>query len=126
MNSMENDGQESIESPPSDSANKTVSAKLSAHELSQLEEIAERCDLTNSALIRKLILEKIKTEKGPPKADPLLAEIVGVRLLLVSLLGPVAAGWEPFTNQRVEEIIDRSTKTKHQVALQIQNGGTRK
>jgi hypothetical protein len=126
MNSMENDGQESIESPPSDSANKTVSAKLSAHELSQLEEIAERCDLTNSALIRKLILEKIKTEKGPQKADPVLAEIVGVRLLLVNVLGPMACDEEPLTKQRFESIADQIKKVKHEVALAIQNGGTRK
>jgi hypothetical protein len=126
MNSMENDGQESIESPPSDSANKTVSAKLSAHELSQFEEIAGRCNLTNSAFIRKLILEKIQTEKGPPKADLLLAEIVGVRLLLVNVFGPMVLGQEPITKQRYESIMDEIKKVKHEVALQIQNGGTRK
>jgi hypothetical protein len=117
--------QESIESSPSDSANKTVSAKLSAHELSQLEEIAERCNLTNSALIRKLILEKIQNEKGPPKADLLLAEIVGVRLILVNLLGPLVCDQEPMTKQRVDAILDEIKKVKHEAALQIQNGETR-
>jgi hypothetical protein len=110
----------------SDSANRTVSARLSAHELGQLEEIAERCDLTNSALIRKLILEKIQNEKGPPKADPLLAEIVGVRLLLVNVLGPMACDEEPLTKQRFESIVDQIKKVKHEVALTIHNGGTRK
>jgi hypothetical protein len=124
MKSMDTAAQESIESPTSDSANKTVSARLSAHELSQLEGIAKRCKLTNSALVRELILEKIQTENGPPKADPLLTEIVGVRLLLLNLLGPMAAGAEPLTKQRVDAIVDEIKKVKHKAALQIQNAET--
>jgi hypothetical protein len=126
MTNTESAIQESIESTPSDSARMTVSAKLSANELSQFEEIAGRCNLTNSAMIRKLILEKIQTEKGPPKADPLLAEIVAVKLILVNLLPPLVCDQEPMTKQRVEAIIDEIKKVKHKVALEIQNGGTRK
>jgi hypothetical protein len=126
MTNNETAVQKSVESPQSNSANMTVSAKLSAHELSQFEAIAERCKLTNSALIRELILGKIESEKGPPKADPLLAEIVAVRLLLVNLLPPLVCDQEPMTKQRVEAIIDEIKRLKNQVALQLQNGGTRK
>jgi hypothetical protein len=122
MTNMENATKSSVESPTSDSANSTASARLSAHELSQLEAIAERYKTTNSALIRELILEKIQKEKGPQKADILLAEIVAIRLILVNILGPMAGGGEPLTKQQVASILDQIKKVKNKVALEIQNG----
>jgi hypothetical protein len=118
MTNTENATPESI----SDSANKTASARLSAHELNQLEEIAARSKLTVSAFIRELILAKIQKEKGSPKADILLTEIVGIRLLLMNILGPLACEQELMTKQRVEAIVAEIKKVKHRVALQIQNG----
>jgi hypothetical protein len=122
MTNTENATPESI----SDSANKTASARLSAHELSQLEEIAKRHKTTPSALIRELILEKIQKEKGPQKADLVLAEIVAVRLILANILGPMACEQELMTKQRVEAILAEIKKVKNQAALEIQNGETRK
>jgi hypothetical protein len=126
MDYMENAGQESIESTPSDSANKTVSTKLSTHELSQLEAIAKRSNLTISSLIRELILAKIQKEKGPPKADFVLAEIVAVKLILMNIFAPIAWDQELMTKQRVEAILAEIKKVKHKAALEIQNGETRK
>jgi hypothetical protein len=126
MTNAENATQTSIESPSSDSANKTASARLSAHELTQLEEIAKRHKTTPSALIRELILEKIQKETGPQKADILLTEIVGLRLTLVNLLGPLACNEEPPTRKRVEAILEEIKRIKPQVALDILNGETRK
>ncbi len=51
--------------------------------------------------------------------DPALAEIVGVSLLLVNVLGPVAAG-EKVTAERFNQLLDQIGKTKHQLAVQLQ------
>jgi hypothetical protein len=126
MNSTENATKESVEFPTSDSANKTVSTKLSTHELSQLEALAERYKTTNSALIRELILAKIQTEKGPQKADLVLTEIVGVYAFLQNVLGPLVCGQEPITKQHFDAILAEIKKGKHKAALQLQNGETRK
>jgi hypothetical protein len=95
-----------------------VTVKLTREELGEVTKLAARSGQPRSEWIRELILAKL--QQCAQKPDPVLAEIVGVRMLLVSLLGPVAAGWEPFTNQRVDAIVDQITKTKHQVAGDIQ------
>ena len=51
--------------------------------------------------------------------DPALAEIVGVRLLLVNVLGPVAAG-EKVTPERFNQLLDQISETKHQLAAKLQ------
>jgi hypothetical protein len=126
MPNDENATQTSIESASSDSANKTASARLSAHELNQLDAIAKRSNTTVSSLIRELILAKIESEKGPPKADILLTEIVDIRLMLRNLLVPIAIGSEPMTQQRADVILAEIKKLKNKVALELQNGETRK
>jgi hypothetical protein len=126
MPNDENSTQTSIESASSDSANKTASARLSAHELNQLDAIAKRSNTTVSSLIRELILAKIQSEKGPPKADILLTEIVDIRLMLRNLLVPIAIGSEPMTQQRADVILAEIKKLKNKVALELQNGETRK
>jgi hypothetical protein len=52
--------------------------------------------------------------------DPELAEIVGVRLLLVNVLGPLAAG-EKMTPERFNQLLDQIGETKHQLAAKLQH-----
>jgi len=54
----------------------------------------------------------------PALYDPALAEIVGVRLLLVNVLGPMAAG-ETMTQQRFNQLLDQISETKHQLAAKL-------
>jgi hypothetical protein len=51
--------------------------------------------------------------------DPALAEIVGIRLLLVNVLGPVAAG-EKVTAERFNQLLDQISEMKQQLAVQLQ------
>jgi hypothetical protein len=48
--------------------------------------------------------------------DPALAEIIGVRLLLVNVLGPVAAG-EKVTPEKFNQLLDQISEAKHQIDL---------
>jgi hypothetical protein len=109
-----------IDAGDSRARTKTAGTKLSIAELAAFEAHCRRLDITPGELIRRLIMAELQLAKEPQKADPVLAEIVGVRLLLVNLLGPVAAGQDPITKQRVESIADEIKRVKHQVALDIQ------
>ena len=51
--------------------------------------------------------------------DPALAEIVGVRLLLVNVLGPVAAG-EKMAPEAFDKMLDQISEVKHQLAAKLQ------
>jgi hypothetical protein len=96
---------------------KTAGTKLSIGECAALDTLCRRLNTTPGEFIRGLILAKIHE---PQAADPLLAEIVGIRLMLRNLLAPLAAGMEPMTKQRVEAILDEIKRLQPQVALDIQ------
>jgi len=54
-----------------------------------------------------------------------LAEILGVRLLLVNVLGPVAAG-EKVTPEKFNQLLDQISDAKHQVAAKLQQQASEK
>jgi hypothetical protein len=97
-----------------------VTVKLTQDEHREVTEHAEGLGQPRSEWIRGLILAELQRGKDASKPDPLLAEIVGVRLLLVNLLGPLLCGQEPLTKQRFESIVDEIRRVKHQVALDIE------
>jgi Ribbon-helix-helix protein, copG family len=113
-----------------------VTVKLTQEELSELTAEAKRSGLSRSQWMRVALLARLRRQapierlKLPPKelqkADILLTEIVGIRLMLRNLLAPLAAGMEPMTKQRVEAILDEIKRLQPQVALDILNGETRK
>ena len=68
---------------------KSIGFKVSEEEYAQLEMAAQAGGSTLGEWCRKVVLASAsEAEMG----DLALAEIVGVRLLLVNVLGPVAAG----------------------------------
>lgn len=99
---------------------KAVATKLSSREVRDLEELAVRRGQTPAALIRQLILAELAKDAGPPVADPLLSEIIGVRLLLVNLLKPQASGAKPLSPEGFEGLLSEVQKVKKQLALKAQ------
>ena len=99
---------------------KNVSAKLSEHEAARLDSLASRRERTRGELIRELILAELERDSGPSRVDPILTEIVGVRLLLVNLLRPQATGQAPYSTVGFEALLDQIKQVKRQVALDIQ------
>ena len=53
------------------------------------------------------------------RRDPALAEIVGVRLLLVNVLRPVAAG-EKLAPEAFDKLLDQISEVKHELAAKLQ------
>jgi hypothetical protein len=98
----------------------TVATKIGGQELVKLKGLAARRRQSTSDLIRELILAEIERDSGPSKVDPILSEIVGVRLLLVNLLRPQATGQAPYSAVGFEALLDQIKRVKRQVALDIQ------
>ena len=98
----------------------TVATKIAGQELVKLKGLAARRRQSTSDLIRELILAELERDSGTSKVDPILSEIVGVRLLLVNLLRPQSTGQAPYSTLGFEALLDQIKQVKRQVALDIQ------
>jgi hypothetical protein len=95
---------------------KSIGFKVSEEEYAQLEMAAQAGGSTLGEWCRKVVLASAsEAEMG----DLALAEIVGVRLLLVNVLGPVAAG-EKVTPEKFNQLLDQIGEMKQQLAAQLQ------
>jgi hypothetical protein len=99
---------------------KTAGTKLSREEMSALEAHCKRLATNPGELIRQLILAELEKERSSSNVDPVLSEIIGVRLLLVNLLKPQVTGQAPLSPVGFESLLDQIKKVKREVALEIQ------
>jgi len=91
---------------------KSIGFKVSEEEYAQLETAARASGQTLGEWCREMIL------RGGVSHDPALAEIIGVRLLLVNVLQPMAAG-EKVTPERFNQLLDQISEAKHQLAAKL-------
>ena len=95
---------------------KTAGTKLNAEELAALEEHCRDRHTTPGEFIRELILTALaNSENEDPANDPSLIEILGVRLLLVNVLRPLAAG-QKLTPEAFDKLLDEISTAKHELA----------
>jgi len=92
----------------------TASAKLTEEEFRQLELRAARAGKRVGDWCRDLILRELKGNELP---DVLLAELLGVRMILLNLLGPVARG-EVVSDDTFQKVIDTVDQLKMKRALE--------
>ena len=95
---------------------KSFGFKVSDEEYAHLETAARTSGRTLGEWCREVVLASASDAE---RRDPALAEIVGMRLLLVNVLGPVAAG-EKVTAERFNQLLDQISEMKHQLAAQLQ------
>ena len=89
-----------------------VTAKLTKEELGKVTEFARSQGLARGEWIRDVILREMRSELA---SDPSLAEILGVRLLLVNVLRPLAAG-QKLTPEAFDKLLDEISEAKHTLA----------
>jgi hypothetical protein len=95
---------------------KTAGTKLNAEELAALEKHCRDRNMTPGEFIRELILTAIvKGGDEISSNDPALTEILGVRLLLVNVLRPLAAG-QKLTPEAFDKLLDEISTAKHELA----------
>ena len=89
-----------------------VTAKLTKEELDRVTEFAKSQGRARGEWIRDVILKEMRNGSG---SDPFLAEILGVRLLLVNVLRPLAAG-QRLTPEAFDKLLDEISEAKHALA----------
>jgi len=95
---------------------KTAGTKLNTEELTALENHCHDKGTTPGELIRQLILvELAQGEEDNPARDPTLTEVLGVRLLLVNVLRPLAAG-QKLTTETFDKLLDEISAAKYELA----------
>ena len=99
-----------------------VTAKLTKEELGKVTEFARSQGLARGEWIRDVILRELR--KGSA-SDPSLAEILGVRLLLVNVLRPLAAG-QRLAPEAFDKLLDEISHAKHQLAGKLTTSAGRK
>src|SRR5580693_4589217 len=92
-----------------------VTAKLTKEELRRVTEFARSQGLPRGEWIREVILREMR---GGSASDPSLAEILGVRLLLVNVLRPLAAG-QRLAPEAFDKLLDEISDAKHQLAAKL-------
>ena len=95
---------------------KTAGTKLNTEELAALEQHCRDKGETPGELIRQLILTELgrmTTENAA--SNPTLTEVLGVRLLLVNVLRPLAAG-QKMTLEVFDKLLDEISTAKHELA----------
>jgi hypothetical protein len=102
--------------------NETVSLKLTQQEVQLLDQIATAKGMARSEWMRDVILRGLR---GDSANDPSLAEILGVRLLLVNVLRPLAAG-QRLTPEAFDKLLDEISEAKHALAGKLAASAGRK
>jgi hypothetical protein len=99
-----------------------VTVKLTKEELGKVTEFAKSQGLARGEWIRDVILKEMRNGPG---SDPSLAEILGVRLLLVNVLRPLAAG-QRLTPEAFDKLVDEISEAKHALAGKLAASAGRK
>jgi hypothetical protein len=99
-----------------------VTVKLTKDELGRITEFARSQGLARGEWIRDVILQELR---GDSANDPSLAEILGVRLLLVNVLRPLAAG-QRLTPEAFDKLLDEISEAKHALAGKLAASAGRK
>ena len=96
-----------------------VSSRLTRTETERLDELAKKHGLQRGEFIRQLILDELARDSGEPTVSPELIEIVGLRLMLMNLLEPLATG-QKMTPETYAGIIAEVKKHKRALAVKTQ------
>lgn len=89
-----------------------VTTKLTKEERKAVTEFSQSRGIARGQWMRDVILGELR---GDRTNDPALAEIVGVRLLLVNVLRPLVAG-QRLAPEAFDRLLDEISTAKHDLA----------
>src|ERR1022692_5133713 len=105
-----------------ESRNQSLNTKLTPAEFAAVEVAAAAHGCALGEWVRDLIVRELR---GGSASDPSLAEILGVRLLLVNVLRPLAAG-QRLTPEAFDKLLDEISEAKHALAGKLAASAGRK
>src|SRR5271167_1499113 len=98
---------------------KTAGTKLNQEEIAALERHCQDRGVTPGELIRQLILAELgRGTQLNASTDPVLTEVLGMRLFLVNALRPLAIG-QKLTPEAFDKLLDEISTAKHELAAKI-------
>jgi hypothetical protein len=98
---------------------KTAGTKLNQEEIAALERHCRDRGVTPGELIRQLILAELgRGNQLNASTDPVLTEVLGMRLFLVNALRPLAVG-QKLTPDAFDKLLDEISTAKHELAAKI-------
>ena len=98
-----------------ESRNQSLNTKLTPTEFAAVEVAAATDGYALGEWVRDLILRELRAGSA---SDLSLAEILGVRLLLVNVLRPLPAG-QRLTPEAFDKLLDQISDAKHQLASKL-------
>jgi hypothetical protein len=105
-----------------ESRNQSLNTKLTPTELAAVQVAASEHGYALGEWVRDVILRELR---GGSPSDLSLAEILGVRLLLVNVLRPLAAG-QKLAPEAFDKLLDDISEAKHQLAGKLATSAGRK
>jgi hypothetical protein len=98
--------------------NKSISSKVTEEEYSRLEALAETMGLSMSEWVRAILMERLERSTGKAREEALLAELLGLRTILLNVLFKVAKG-ERMTGEEMQAVIERADAGKRERAQKL-------
>jgi hypothetical protein len=92
-----------------------VTTKLTKMERNAVTELAYKHGVARGQWIRDVILAQIKEDSN---RNYVLAEALGIRLLLVNVLRPLATG-QRVSTETFDKLLDEISTAKHELAAKI-------
>jgi len=92
-----------------------VTAKLTKQERNAVTDFAKSQGIARGQWIRDVILGELQ---GGPVKNASLAEVLGIRLLLVNVLRPLAAG-QRLAPEAFDRLLDEISTAKHELAGKV-------
>ena len=90
---------------------KSITTKLTAEEYARLETLAGASGRTMSEWVREKLLEQAKRNEATPGEEIILAELLGLRTVLLNLLAPMGRG-EAVTTEQTRLVIGQADAKK--------------
>jgi hypothetical protein len=90
---------------------KSISTKVTEEEYARLEELAGTTGQSMSEWVRTKLLEQAERKAAKVSEETLLAELLGLRTILLNLLFTVAKG-EAMTVEQMQTVIERADASK--------------
>jgi len=93
------------------SRNRSAGAKVTDEEYAQLELLAQARGLTLGEWCREILLAQLNRASVPSPEETLLAEVLGLRMIVLNLLRTIGNG-EKLTDEKIQEIVQWADREK--------------
>jgi predicted DNA-binding protein len=97
---------------------KSIGTKVTEEEYARLDELAAAAGQTRAEWVRTILIEQLERRAAKVTEEAVLAELLGLRTILLNLLFTVAKG-ETMTAEQMQAVIERADAGKLERARKL-------